>query len=96
MSTEQTYKAMLAAAPQPPSEPVAWAALLGGYAHIEWGSKRPDDCLHNTPLFTHIPITVPEEEVSWIIDRLRDKAIDKSCIEYKAANLIERLTGRRL
>lgn len=26
----------------PPKEPVAWATRLCDYAHIEWGSKRPD------------------------------------------------------
>lgn len=31
--------------------PVAWATMLGSYAHIQWGEHKPDDSLHSIPLY---------------------------------------------
>lgn len=33
-------------------EPVAWATMLGSYAHIEWGNRKPDSGTHTIPLYT--------------------------------------------
>ena len=41
-----------ALAEQPAQEPVAWASLIGQYAHIVWGKQRPDDEIHTIPLYT--------------------------------------------
>jgi hypothetical protein len=38
-------------APAVQAEPVAWGTVLGEYAHIVWGSRRPDDNLHTIPLY---------------------------------------------
>ena len=39
-------------------EPVAWACNFGDYAHISWGSKRPDYPIrYDIPLYAAPPVT---------------------------------------
>jgi len=45
-------------------EAVAWATRLGEYAHIEWGAK-PDDPIHNIPLFTNAPPSPQPTKQPW-------------------------------
>lgn len=60
-ATGQLYPAPTAAATP---EPVAWVTRLGAYAHISWGSKRPDDVTHTTPLYAAPAQAGPVEDAT--------------------------------
>ncbi len=52
---------------QPEQEPVAWATMLGSYAHVSWGKDRPDYPIrYEVPLYTTPPQRKPltDEEIS--------------------------------
>ena len=55
-------------------EPVAWATQLGEYAHIKWGSKRPEyPMVYEFPLYTRPQAREPkqpaqDEPVGEVID----------------------------
>ncbi len=70
-------------------KPVAWASILGEYAHIQWG-KKPDDNIHTIPLSVHpvpsIPegyVLVPKERLDRLIDGAKDVAYDEEGFTLK-------------
>jgi hypothetical protein len=55
----------------PVQEPVAWATMLGSYAHVSWGKDRPD-----YPIRYEVPLyTTPQPKRQWV--GLSEEEIDK-------------------
>ena len=73
------------------AEPVAWAAQVGGFAvHIEWG-KRPDDNIHNTPLYTHsAPVPAGWQQVVQVAEGVAARQIARGfLVPQDASDLLE-------
>jgi hypothetical protein len=83
---EQMWQAMLAAAPQPDVQPVAWMYTANGKKHLTFSDQRPVEAYHthfekSTPLFEHPPICKQDLHVDqWncnirdSVDRLLEQA----------------------
>jgi hypothetical protein len=76
-------------APAVQAEPVAWVTVLGEYAHIVWGSRRPDDNLHTIPLYAAPESAQPAlmAEAERLVNAVSDAESIVACNRARAALL---------
>jgi len=60
----KAQEAIREALAHPEQEPVAWATMVGDFAHVRWGSERPNYPIpYEVPLYTTPPHRKPLTDV---------------------------------